>query len=143
MKIENIVTSLEISKKLVEIGIYKKSFFYWDYENNSCYALKFITRHITTEFNSYAAFTASELLSLLPDSIIVFSKEHNEPLGNFRLGIIKVDDKKYVANYAEPVPDFSMLLKHEHDENLSNCLAKLLIGLIENGFLSVEQINKG
>lgn len=63
MKIEQIVTSLNISKKLKELGVKQDSFFCWDLKEEII-----IIKSLSIN-RSISAFTASELFSSLPIEI--------------------------------------------------------------------------
>lgn len=126
MELKEIVTSLELSKRLTELGVKQESIFYWNvwyvhgafrnadlersrmgYENNK-----------TLSCRNYSAFTASELGEMLP----VFSSGYNE------LSIEKSNIEKWIVKYEcsrTREASFS-------DGNLCNALAKMLIHLIEN-----------
>jgi len=133
MNLESQVTSLELSKKLKELGVKQESLFYWErcshFGVNNNFSIIYEPTHdlITYEFGdchcihssheyTYSAFTASELLELLP----LFS-------GSIP-NIIKTE--KYTSSY------FNQEIKF-NDENLSNSLAKMLIHLTENKLIEV------
>lgn len=115
------VTSLELSKKLYELGVKQESFFHWYVSKRSKYS--FILESKTCNYvvdsqdtyDIYSAFTASELWELLPAAIdrnpieilkTWFSDKHRISIAN---GGIKIED-----------------------DNLCNALAKMLVHLIEN-----------
>ena len=86
MKLENQVISLEISKKLKLLNVKQESLFYWieDYEEYSNYPeiLYAPTSEVVNNLgeldwprnnpeNCHSAFTPSELLEILPETIIM------------------------------------------------------------------------
>lgn len=83
MNIESQVTSLELSKKLKELNIEQLSIFYWYKEN----VLKLYPekKYINLLYN-ISAYTASELISLLPSRITL---KEGEPFNSFILCIKK------------------------------------------------------
>jgi len=82
MSIENLVTSLELSKKLKEAGVPQRSVFYWEceYKNSKLIAKKIVYKYeivpdiVPTEMKIrygnevfyYSAYLAGELGELLP-----------------------------------------------------------------------------
>lgn len=158
MKIESHVTSLEISKKLHELNIKKKSFFVWEVANEKCYGIKFfpyaVVETVTNEFKLYPAYIASELFELLPQRITL---DKDEPFNSFTLYIKKsfvmIDNDLsnpkpiYIINYECDSTECSgedawlrrQLFYHNiWDDNFSNACAKMLIHLIENGYIKNE-----
>lgn len=73
MKLEEQVTSLELSKRLKELGVKQESFFNW---NNG----KLESDHVMKNYNGYenciAAFTVAELGELLPQGCVTFLRGH-------------------------------------------------------------------
>jgi len=153
MKIEDQVCSLELSKKLQSLNIVNKSIFVWEFFNDNCYDVKFIPYAVVPdEYNQikiYPAFTASELMDILPIHIDI---NQHMPFNNFRFDMtmahIFIDNelkKSYMINYRcdtiQPPEIISrVLLTHNvYDEDLANCLAKTLIYLIEEKFINVSK----
>lgn len=71
MNLENQVCNLELSKRLFELGVKQDSCFLWNTHDDKEYfifANSEISRKLTFK-NKYSAFTASELLELLPTYI--------------------------------------------------------------------------
>jgi hypothetical protein len=122
MNLEQKVTSLELSKKLNELGVKQESLFYWDKPLLRDEYLLVYEETIHSYGNRYSAFTASELLELFPT--------------DYEIKKIKVtyDNGKSYSEY---------FIKHEddgidssetfYDTNICNALAKMLIHLIEKG----------
>jgi hypothetical protein len=118
MKLENQVCNLELSKELKKLGIKQESLFYWDMK---CLCPK---NDITGKI-IYSAFTASELLELLPGYLGCW------------LDVMKVknfNDKswKYYIRYFD-----SNIIMYP-TENVCEALAKMLIYLIKNKILEIK-----
>lgn len=118
MKIEPHVTSLEVSKKLKELGVKQENLFCWFTVTNGTHQLDYNTYKQGELFsNEYvSAFTASELLGLIPLSI-------NDWV--FRI-------ESYNGVYEVKYCDFSgekQLWVSSHT-NIVNALATMLIALI-------------
>ncbi len=151
MKIGDECCSLELSKKLKELGVSQESLFYW---------IKFFNWDIflggkhTQDYHSecLSAFTAAELMEMLPAYI---DNKINEPFNFFGLSLNKRSSKniQYIINYHcdsfildagrmfNPFSD--KLIPHNIcDENLANCLAKTLIYLTENKLIEKNEEKK-
>lgn len=119
MKLEDQVTSIELSKKLKELGIKQESLFYYIdskiYINHQTHwpDPENIKTHIS-------AFTASELLEILPDSITIYKSTDGE-----FLWFVELDDINENKNIIDNI-------------NLSNALANMLIYLIENKLMEIK-----
>lgn len=157
--IENHVCSLVIAKKLKDLGMKQESlFFYFSYENP---LMGFVTEDKVTEdywvINSHSdkfsqsydwkisAFTASELLDMLPNTVTI---KELEPFDNYRLEIKKsliyenekINNKYSINYYCDTTEShgenawFSRRLTPSpiYDTNLANAAAKMIIYLIEN-----------
>lgn len=147
--LEENVTSLELSIKLSELGIIKKTMFYWEYLDDKCYGIKYFPYCVVpVEGNFiklYSAFTASELMNIMPNTI---DTKINEPFNCFRTNIQKfivyLESKlhnaysvKYICDTFDPRNNLLPLIYHsEWDINLSNSLAKMIIFLSENKYLN-------
>ena len=157
LSLESQVTSLELSKKLKELGVEQKSIFVWEYYDENAYAVKFFPFVVAynpltnvEKIKIYSAFTASELISLLPNRITL---KEGEPFNSFILSIrknlIQLPNEKndmyfnyvYSINYecdSTNMSGYDAWLKRSLfpnnicDENFSNALAKTLIYIIEN-----------
>ena len=151
MKIEELVCDLELSKKFKEFGINQKSFFYWEVLSDTAYSVSFDIKYMPYScpgLERYSAFTSGELFELLPAFIDI---KKNEPFNNFYLSLTKRSSEniRYIINYSCDTLQFdpgneifnSRLMKHNiYDENLSNCLAKMLIYLIENKIIDIKDL---
>jgi hypothetical protein len=152
MSLEDLpVCSLELSKKIKSLGIFISSLFYWEWLNDNCYGLKYAPFAIDPTdclpYEHFNAFIADELMDLLPAHI---DTKKNMPFNNFLLEITKhkVLHIQYSINYICDTSsvtalgiDLSVkLLAHNIcDKKLSDCLAKLLIYLIENNLYKKEE----
>src|ERR1700682_4915118 len=100
MEIEDLVCSLELSKKLLILGVNQKSLFFWI--SGSCPEKWWI--HANEKFSkpyhpeNISAFTASELMELLPACIDI---KKDEPFNFYWLSMIKrcSNNIKYMFNY--------------------------------------------
>ena len=160
MNLELQVCSLELAKRLKELGVKQESYFYYRDEygkpdnihNYKIMIWSFVlgSKNIDERNGAYeciSAFTASELLNILPRMV---DTKINEPFNNYRLNMtmsLVVEDnvakRVYLINYdcdIRKIEDLcfpsKQLFQHNiWDKNLANALAKTLIYLIENGLL--------
>jgi hypothetical protein len=137
--------NLELSKKLLVLGVKQESLLYWHNDSHKTWTNK----HPNGE--SYSAYTASELLELLP--AVITSRHHRDPFNNFWLNIKKrsAANIKYIANYICETYGYDdlivsalfaerALLQHNvYDESFANMLAKLLIELINVGHVKINK----
>lgn len=146
MNLDAQVTNLEISKKLKEIGINQNTLCCY---TDGSHDLEFLSYEIRNENVCVAAFTASELLDLLPHMV---DTQINQPFNFFRLWMTKsfiVDHAQlcrreiYIINYkcdtTECVGENAwlprQLTSNIHDSNLANALGLMLIYLHESNLL--------
>jgi len=150
MRIENQVVSLELAKKLKELGIKQESIFVWEYYDEQCYGVKYIPYAVVPDsfnkFQLYSAFNVAELMGLLPAFIDI---KRNEPFNNFGLHIQKMSalNIQYIARYVSDTiagenignPHYQLQCNMKSfSESLADCLALLLIRLIEEGLFKHE-----
>jgi hypothetical protein len=148
--LEKNVCSLSYSIRLHELGITRKSLFFREYVNDSCHGIKFYPYDVVPDrFNNYKvfhAYTASELLEILPKFV---DTKTNKPFNFFRIEMTKfiffekIFKDGYIIRYvcdSIEVNDFptKAILKSEYDDNLCNCLAKMLIFLLENKYIKID-----
>lgn len=131
MNLESQVTSLELSKKLLTLGVKQESFFNWnDYYGKG---IEIIGNKIFDEGceEYYSAFTASELLELIPKNIeYLYLKIYK--------GSYEEDDNLYVCELNHEVGHESDYTYFKcTDETLCDALAKMLIHLIENELIEI------
>jgi hypothetical protein len=148
--LENQVCSLELAKQLKKLKVKQESLFYWYFcmldEKTPNWHIRYTNFGLMPD--RYSAFTAAELLDLLPHRITL---KENEPYNSFRFRMEKgiwANDKSnniatiqfsefYSVNYYCDTTSqqmdwmFTSLTHHISDENPSNSLAKMLIYLIE------------
>jgi hypothetical protein len=136
MNIEDQVTSLELSKRLYELEVKQDGFFSWYYqkhdeENNFYYGKDgYFEIYYGVQFPSkgylyYSAFTASELLELLP-------REIDDDIGFLQELILIKRNQYYCVEY------YTYNEIDQIDKNPSNALAKMLIHLIENNLWEIK-----
>lgn len=123
MKLEYQVCSLELSKKLKELGVKQESLFCWT--NNI--DLEFLPSDSRNNKVCIAAFTTSELGEMLPAMIN----------GSFLDTTKYIDISKYSTFLRTRYSNAGII--SQPDTNESNTRAKLLIFLIENGHVKVDE----
>lgn len=156
MNLQQQVCSLEHAKKLLTLGVKQNSLFYYqnepynDGEDDIEIKIKEPIKNlmnvydINTKHELYSAFTVAELFDLLPACI---DSKFEEPFNFYWLNIHKrtAPNIRYIANYkcdSYGPPDYAerYLLNHNiSDETLANCLAKLLIYLLENKLMEIPK----
>ena len=134
MKLEQQVASLELSRKLKELGVEQESAFYWwwdfNYKNEPCNID--LRNHGPilgkNENRACAAFTVAELGELLPEKISTgFDSLQIHKNGSWEV-MYGLYGTTFEAEEFKPT-------HAEEDENLANALAKMLVYLIEQGIL--------
>jgi hypothetical protein len=109
------VTSLELSKKLKELGVPQQSCFMW--VNTEHRGLTFVLAEYQSFQDGYSAFLSDELMDILP----------------FEYSSGKNGIGAYFCNNDN---DF------EEADTITNACAKMLIYLLEHKLITVEQIKK-
>lgn len=170
MELETQVCSLELAKRLQQLEVRRHSYFLYiinelefvklirakstDFylvdDDGFKYALSW---YMQNEWKFYKAYTASELLDIIPTKI---QTKDEEPFNDYRLqmqmGILSTDGKTFAKNYIfnyEPTTfearddgtlksNYTFMEKSIYDESLSNAAAKLLIYLLENGHHKIK-----
>lgn len=147
MNLESQVCSLELSKRLDELGVKKESYFYWiEFKNYSSpieqinklrnEIINFVElqdyreRDYLKDFKEYAAFTVGELGEMLPKYII---KEGYEYYYN---QIPSKHCDSWIIFYRDSFHSWDG--EDMEDKNEANARAKMLIYLIENGLIKNE-----
>lgn len=127
MKVEDQVTSLELSKRLKELGIKQDSLFYWinpNLENGlSDYLVSFGKRG---NKNDLSAFTVAEVGILLPDEILL---DGNILYKNYFCG-----NSLYSIAYSHPSGRIGI---EEFGNNEVEVRSKMLIYLIKKGIIKI------
>ena len=107
------VVSLELSRKLKELGFKQESLFYWLENENGDYCLECINDFIGTPSKLfYSAYTVAELGEMLPDNYNSYKK-----------------NKEWFCRFKE---DTGYEILSSDKENEANARAKMLIYLKEN-----------
>ncbi len=123
MNIENQVASLELCKRLKELGVNKSSFAQWFVDEVGGYAFVVNDNKIINSQRQYperyAAYTCSELGHLLPLGIVTFKRT----------------EEHFQCSKGMYIEDLGF-----DDECEANARALMLIHLIENGHVKVEDL---
>lgn len=168
MQLSDQICSLELAKRLKELGVKQDSLFYYQNNpyNNGKDCIDLMIKEwrdengenviMNSEYGNddhpkYPAFTVSELGEMLPNCMF---KPELAPFDNYGLSIkkfISVDEKmnhtnNFTINYecdSTEMQGAEAWLTRKfsiniYDPNLSNALAKMLIYLLENGLLKNE-----
>lgn len=147
MNIEKQVCSLELAQKLKELCVPQESYFAWYDENenmelacqnnNGIFRFKdgAIIPPSHGQRNYCAAFTVAELGEMLPSMILGDDEDDQDHI--LFLEISKDANEDY---WDVEYSYFEGAQFIEHDYNLANAMAKMLIYLIENNLLNVKDI---
>ncbi len=143
MKLENQITSLELSKKLRELGVKQESLFYWTQEKTPknpnlheygykqidmpwvCMYSKQSELSASSVFEEYSAYTVAELGELLPQYIV------HDGL-SCELQIIRSSVWRFYYGG-------KILMTAGNDDTEANARAKMLIYLLENNLITPNQ----
>ena len=153
MKLEDQVSNLELSKRLKELGVKQDSFFIWEKRGNKNWKLRIDCSKLSeyyakgedydgcpdiftylgceTEYYSIeqcSAFTVAELGEMMP---FMLKKNGREWI----LSITKQGEDFWCVTYR--FEGFGWGECHHSGHVLADCLAKMLIWLIENGKVKV------
>lgn len=146
--LNNLVTSLELSKSLKEAGLVQKSLFYWDE-----YIKKIVCWHYKEEQEKedtsgyVSAYTSGELGFWLPAEIE--TKDNYFALDITKINLNDSDKSKWGIIYSNKkiVKDVCPLaIVHDEtliafiEESLSECMGKMLLYLIESGLILLKKI---
>lgn len=127
MKLEDQVVSLELSKKLNELGVMQYSVFVWEYFSDTAYGVRFYPYAVSPSSSNgvkiYSAYTVAELGDMLPADV-----------NDYDL-IIKKCRVEYEVRYSNQ--DDSKRLSIEWADSLADAMAKTLIHLIENKIFNI------
>lgn len=125
MTIESHVCSLDLARKLRDLGVKQESYFYWfEWATTSIVKDKYYSSQISGE-KPYSAYLSSELGELMPDNI-----EHPDEADQ----TIHLEINHSVL--------WSVTYTWQHfktfsDNSLCNAMAKMLIHLIEQGIVKI------
>lgn len=135
MKLEDQVCSLELSKRLKELGVKQESLFVWEYYDDQCHGVKFIPYAVVpsemNKFKLYSAFTVAELGEMLPYELYI----SNRPFW-YATGKTDPNDKYYLEHEVSyGMEDDAYHI--ERDDKEADARAKMLIYLLENKLMEV------
>lgn len=128
MNIEDQVCSLELSKRLKELDVKQESLF--------CYTTDYDLEFLPSEIRNYdiciAAFTVSELGEMIPWKLRI---------SNYPCQLSLSGKKPYVLEYRSMghYNTIRTYINSFHDDNISNCFAKMLIYLLVNGLIENDK----
>lgn len=144
MKLENQVTSLEISKRLKELGVKQKSYFRWQVWNDPQNGKKRKEIIRAGEYNFgevFSAFTVAELGEFLPKEIKKITKYQNEnQLEDFYLSFDFDDSRKSdqkQVKYTYYYCGDSMAFFSEIADTEADARGKMMIYLLENKLINI------
>jgi len=150
MQLEQQVVSLELAKRLKELGVKQESIFHWQVQIQDGQEIVFISNTGITMWlkpdeifgqclqhdpltQSYSAFTVAELLEILPNNDPNTGKRISFGIEFPELG--KELGKYYAVSDLADYPHDD----HFYDDNFANCLAELVIHLIENKLIDISE----
>lgn len=133
MELEKQVCSLDLAKRLKELGVKQESYFYWreQYRTDGTH-VGLVSGSFGVMGRAYAAFTAAELGELLPSRLYnTMDKEHTEhqfvcekwPNGQWNAAYVCLKCKGNLTKF--------------QDENEADARAKMRIYLLENKLITV------
>ena len=136
MTLEQQVCSLEPARRLKELGVNQESYFAWHSAIPGVEKLD--SRYLIGQYpglTTYAAFTASELLHLLPGAI----KTRHGSANLTYIRILSTQEHLFDYTYATPdIWDDTTAVGAQYEStNAANNLAFLLIYLIENKLITL------
>lgn len=136
MKLESQVVSLELAKKLKDLGVGQKSLFYWQkYEHGWTIQPAWLPRYSKNSGTS-SALTVAELGELLPKSYVSGQTNWDEEEKQFSCHWYMV--------YRDGRPNLNGLCEMDHrpantvfSNTEANARAKMLIYLLENDLMKI------
>lgn len=136
-EIENHVVSLDLSKKLNELGVINPSLFYWiklckDKEEYEIDPATINGGPMGCCWNHYSAYIATELLEILPRNVLEGGREYYLKIAP----AINQECIEWKVSYIHGGFDF---LKFFYEEYLQNSLAKMIIYLMENKLMEIPK----
>lgn len=128
MKLKDQVCSLELAKRLKELGVKKESYFIWAKENLiPRLSILSLDKHELFEPYIFSAFTGAELGEMLPKALETGSDKV------YYYTQIPTQDMRWFIEYRN---SFNAIHANVHDIHEANARAKMLIYLIEQGFIN-------
>lgn len=145
MELKNQVCSLELSKKLKELGVRQESLFVWSNDNERTDVEYYLRMQTAIEilklrekevFDWCSAFTVAELWQHFPQFLRFKKGGLNE-----ELSMGKNDPKNGQVDYDWISYGFEADFNNldDKDRNLANICAKMLIYLLENNLIKLKQ----
>lgn len=140
MKLENQVISLELAKRLHELGVTQRFTFTWFeiVDEDSGAGRTFFELHredpkIGSVYNTFGAPTVAELGVMLPATI----DDGGTAFFRIEKGWVVVPENQWSVSYQRggPVRAFQWL------DSLAEAMGKLLIHLLEDKLITVEEVN--
>lgn len=133
MELEKQVTSLQLSKKLKELGVKQNSIFVWEYYNDQCHGVKYIPYAMipnnNNKFKIYSAFTVAELGIDLPATC------HTSKITGGRSGTKETGEWVcYLGISSHPLGFYRI-----NSDTEVNARAEMLIYLIENNLIEINK----
>ncbi len=131
MKLEDQVCSLELSKRLKELGVKQDSLFYRFGDERQQYIFCKYYEQYSPNVNlnmadGYSAFTVAELGEMLPRGICQYDKLNSIYEPEFKTYAVFLPDTKHIIT----------------DYNEANARAKMLIYLLEKKIIDKERVNE-
>ncbi len=130
------VVDYELSKKLENARIFKKSIFFWEYQEGGYWAIRYSERDLNPQGLWVKAYNITELLEMLPHEI----KGYEIRLGYY------YKDRTYSINWINDLSAGRRILIDAYmqppmliDSHLPNVLATALLHLIENKIIEVPK----
>jgi hypothetical protein len=135
MELSEQVVSLDLAKRLKELGVKQHSLFYFVKRNNkNRYSIAYLSKSFIDYNNEFddicSAYTTTELGELLPAMI---NSTPLEILKGLKFGDIQ---PLYCVRY------YNADLIGEPDKSMANAMAKMLIHLIENKLMDISNDGK-
>lgn len=135
MKLEDQVCSLELSKRLKELGVRQSSLFHWHiHPITDQYCIGLIADgNCSGSMKPFSAFTVAELGEILPTKFLWIDKQQIESSNNVYLNIRKLPNSWDI--YYSDLDDTGFRWEEYSYVSEANARAKMLIYLIEKGLL--------
>lgn len=133
LKFEDQFCSLELAKRLKELGVKQESLFVWEWFDDNCYGIKYVPYTVVkTTLNKielYSAFSVAELGNMLPNKI---TNDTNEILDLYHYH----GYNRYCTAYSI---DNEYVEIEEFGDNEANARTKMLIYLLENKLMELPK----
>lgn len=147
MKLEDQLTSLELSRKLEKLGVKQESYFYW-WKKQEEWVLAEYTRYGDGVMDEYvSAFTVAELGEMLPWRIDIPMSEYTGVVNSegvsvkdYKLSQLRnfSDSETFVIAYCYERQNLEVLIECTAVTE-ADARAKCLVYLLENNLLKVEE----